>query len=872
MSLKFKNSDGGWVKIPATDDFTKLKNTPYTLIGKADTKFASIDTMYSYDTESSSPKQNVDNGLYLLKEDIDFSAKHTMNFYEYVLLSMSGSEESSITNWTFTIPKGSTMSVQDTFVTIVCPRSINYEMKTPDGSGGDSAKTFMFGALNGDNNVSCICLAKDGLESPYTYYDAILYGIFSNIGNFSEGQPIVTANSYQGSGSIPLFKLGEAGATTTSITDDSYTDYTTTEKLAKLNAGVYYVNTDKLSVNLKGIDIKSQISTLFPQTNVNENIDVEKGSQITVTVRQSGSPETGYQTQKLVNIYNTIQGAGYPYSVFFGDVENNPSVALVSMGNDLINKALSNAYSATSQISEIMNTCITDESLRGKVPVISAPDAQTATGVKNVFKAMDFPSGSVIPTFEVNDENAANYDSLEKWFSVDDGIYYINTTNVYGNNGGYIDVSKLKKVSFVGTGVTSGSSGTGTKTIEDGVIFLLNGATVIVNTLSDADGHIEKFVQFNSVYASGDLSGYVLFRKMKSDSYSSANVLFTDILTNLALAGQMSESIALIFGTDGMFPNIITESDELTSYNTLQKWMNLDPGRYLVMRNDLTVEVSAKDQSKSTGTGDSFTRTLSIPKNTFVFVYSTDDSSSSATNYKNVVFQKADNVGSGYYGEWMIFKWDSRKTYSADNVELYPLMTAAINGAAAVEMVNELSSVVDTKVDAEYVTNATKNLATKQSMLDVKDLANRQYTIILNILGSTDDSAQVLPKLNTTNKSNIVAAINELDARNNKFQDNESTSVILNNHTEYRCKVMASLNLSLPETIPDDYNSRIVFESGETATALSYTTGSIKFTGDNCDSSNVFAPAANTSYEVDVKYLGLDSSGNRRIVARVSAF
>jgi hypothetical protein len=50
-----------------TDDFTKLKNTPYTLIGKADTKFTSIDTMYSYDTESSSPKQNVDNGLYLLK-------------------------------------------------------------------------------------------------------------------------------------------------------------------------------------------------------------------------------------------------------------------------------------------------------------------------------------------------------------------------------------------------------------------------------------------------------------------------------------------------------------------------------------------------------------------------------------------------------------------------------------------------------------------------------------------------------------------------------------------------------------------------------------------------------------------------------------
>mgnify|MGYP001732533928 FL=1 len=484
-----------------TDDFTKLKNTPYTLIGKADTKFTSIDTMYSYDTESSSPKQNVDNGLYLLKEDIDFSAKHTMNFYEYVPLSMSGSEEFSYTNWVFTIPKGSTLSVKDTFVTIVCPNSIDYEIKTASGSGGDQARIFMFIATNGDNNVSSFCLTKDGFESPYTYYDAILYNIFSNVENFSEGQPIVTANSYQGSGSMPFFKLGEAGATTTSITDDNYTDYTTTEKLAKLTAGLYYVNTDKLSINLKGVDIKSQISTLFPQTNVDDTIDVEKGSQITVTVRQSGSPETGYQTQKLVNIYNTLQGVGYPYSVFFLDAENNPSAAFISMGSDLINKALSNAYSATNQISEIMNTCIIDESLRGKVPVISVPDTQTATGVKNVFKAMD---------------------------------------------------------------------------------------------------------------------------------------------------------LADVFG--------------------------------------------------------------------------------------------------------------------------------------------------------------------------------------------------------------------------DKFQDNESTSVVLNNHTEYRCKVMASLNLSLPETIPDDYNSRIVFESGETATTLSYTAGSIKFTGDDCDSAGAFIPNKNTSYEVDIKYLGLDSSGNKRIIARVGAF
>lgn len=317
-------------------------------------------------------------------------------------------------------------------------------------------------------------------------------------------------------------------------------------------------------------------------------------------------------------------------------------------------------------------------------------------------------------------------------------------------------------------------------------------------------------------------------------------------------------------------PIIEINDSNWSNFDTLQKWMNASAGTYLVKTTKLTVSAAGVDKTKSSG--NSFSSTLSVPSDTYVYVYSTDDSNSSATNYKNVVFQKADNIPAGYYGEWMIFKWDSRKAYSADNVELYPLMTAAVNGVAAVEMVNELSSVVDTKVDAAYVTNATKNLATKQSVYDVKDLSKREYTAVLKILGSTDDSAQVLPKLNTTDKSNIVAAINELDARHDKFQENESTSVVLNNHTEYRCKVMASLNLSLPETIPDDYNSRIVFESGDTATTLSYTAGSIKFTGDDCDSSNAFVPAKNTSYEVDIKYLGLDSSGNKRIIARVGAF
>lgn len=815
-------------------------------------------------------------------------------------------------------------------------------MKTPDGSAGDSAKTFMFGALNGDNNVSCICLAKDGLESPYTYYDAILYGIFSNIGNFSEGQPIVTANSYQGSGSIPLFKLGEAGATTTSITDDNYTNYTTTEKLSKLTAGLYYVNTDKLSVNLKGIDIKSQISTLFPQTNVDDTISVEKGSQITVTAKQAGSPETGYQTQKLVNIYNTTQGLGYPYSIFFVDAENNPNQALVSMGTDLINTALSYSYSAANQLGEIMNTCITDESLRGKVPVISAPDEQTATGVKNVFKAVDFPKGVPITTINttnksefttlkgilnhpdgmylvddcgvtngdpqltiasfkghcstmlmesitgfqevvdateikcykgstiyiltqenisdgatryisicnvpamasglgnldisdydrmetfadagtstinieihavssssngkttysydidggtktlftypmyvsyilsactsflmnsisgdsspspgdlvsvvkdetvpyvgkkliglraseflpftiIHNRNATNYNTLDKLCHLNDGLYVCNA-GAYQNNDNYIFEIEFKGINLTNA-VTASFTGTEPTPDTNGNTKCKNGTIISVATKTqhfDTKSKIIRITQglnadlsssgngFDDIYiiaepddsSASTLVYGVTGTNVKYYRPFSVNAIYGNILPFAAMNQTLSDGTnangkmavwnkpkgaempTLGFADiPNSSPIIEVNDSNFSNFDTLRRWMNANAGTYLVKTTKLTVSVEGVDQTKSSD--NSFSRTLSIPSDTYVYVYSTDDSNSSATNFKNVVFQKADNMPSGYYGEWMTFKWDTRHIYSADNVEFFPLMTAAINGSGALEMVMEVSN------------------------------------------------------------------------------------------------------------------------------------------------------------------------------------
>ena len=93
------------------------------------------------------------------------------------------------------------------------------------------------------------------------------------------------------------------------------------------------------------------------------------------------------------------------------------------------------------------------------------------------------------------------------------------------------------------------------------------------------------------------------------------------------------------------------------------------------------------------------------------------------------------------------------------------------------------------------------------------------------------------------------------------------SNITLENNNEYRMQETASLNLALPESIPDDYECSLVFESGDTATVLSYAADSIKFVGDDCDAEGDFVPQANKAYEVNVKNLGYD-----RIVARVGAF
>ena len=83
-----------------------------------------------------------------------------------------------------------------------------------------------------------------------------------------------------------------------------------------------------------------------------------------------------------------------------------------------------------------------------------------------------------------------------------------------------------------------------------------------------------------------------------------------------------------------------------------------------------------------------------------------------------------------------------------------------------------------------------------------------------------------------------------------------SGNVSLTDKSDYRFEELSTLNLSLPATVPDIFECNITFESGETATILSYPADTIEFIGNDCDADGDFVPATNKTYELNIKNLG----------------
>lgn len=120
-----------------------------------------------------------------------------------------------------------------------------------------------------------------------------------------------------------------------------------------------------------------------------------------------------------------------------------------------------------------------------------------------------------------------------------------------------------------------------------------------------------------------------------------------------------------------------------------------------------------------------------------------------------------------------------------------------------------------------------------------------------------------IPIMYTDISSDTYATKTELNTKENRISidtvSDTEYSACFNNNVQYRLGELTSLTLNLPDNIPDDYISSVIFTSGATATNLIYP-DTIKMLGEDCIDC-VFTPAANKRYEVIVSYDGVNVVG-----------
>lgn len=903
---------------------------PFTIVSKDDKRFSSFDTLFLKGENDDEFKLSVDPGVYCLADDMEFAFSAFILLKDYLKFIYQG-QSADLGNLVYkstqcTLPKGSFIYITEDMLEIYC----TYTDVDTYGPGGGSVESFThceafiigtFPVALDDNEHVCGLIEFDSIDKDIED-ETLIYPLeyaMMNTKGFKEGDTLVVTNNSDDSYSPsswtgPKFKIGSAGVQATQITDVNYTNYQTMDQWSALNDGMYLVNTDKLSINVVG---KNKVysagsagfcALLGIEENYNKSLSIPKGNYISVYTTEAGG--SSYYKYKMMVIYqieanpdveeNNRPSAGEAVVITLGSTYSNPfskDVKVYDFNESLMLQSTLNNY---------ISLIFTPLSSPGTVPKdgqLAQWEGDADHGFK--LKGVDAPKG--VPITTINTTNKSEFTTLKGILNHPDGMYLVDDCGVT-NGDAQLTIASFKghcstalmisKAQFqqvtdsmeieclkgsviylLSAGDTSDSSATryvsicnvplgvsgetsdvdraypdaGTSIVNIEIYPVIDSSHVPATYSYDIDGGTETFFtdpryeSLFSSYATSLVAGMLL--SGPESSFSPGKLVKVVENKDAPFGGYV---FAGVDASEFKSPFTLITNENATNYNTLDKLCHLDDGLYLCKdtykaNQDYIVDITFKGINLADAATASFTGTPPTPdtngdtkcKNGAIISVVTQEGSTKnkIVRITHGLSANIKNQGNGFNDIYIIAEPDdstaSTLVYgvTGTNVRYYrPFSVNAIYGNI-LPFAAMSNSLIGGSVNG-------KKMA----------VWNRPEGADMPTLGFAD-----IPT-------------------SDKFQENESTSVVLNNHTEYRCKVMASLNLSLPETIPDDYNSRIIFESGETATTLSYTADSIKFTGDDCDSSNAFVPAASTSYEVDIKYLGLDSSGNKRIIARVGAF
>lgn len=274
----------------------------------------------------------------------------------------------------------------------------------------------------------------------------------------------------------------------TVINNENAQNYNTLNKLCHLEDGLYLckdtykANQDYIvDITFNGIDLLQSVGGMFGGTEPTpENTTVRCKNSCLISVSTITSVHKNIRiTQSAESISNDNDFCGDIYisaQADSGDTKN-PVYGVTGDSVNYIRPFNYNSLLSAYFPSAVLSNAFGAESqyLNGKLAKWEkAGDGVVLTGV-------DIKESPII---EVNDSNWSEFDSLDKWFTKEPGVYYINCTPTKNNAG---NIQSYKSITAGFTFPDPANNNTET-TVTDKTIDLPYRCYVYVNKVDDSDG------------------------------------------------------------------------------------------------------------------------------------------------------------------------------------------------------------------------------------------------------------------------------------------------------------------------------------------------------------------------------------------------
>lgn len=288
--------------------------------------------------------------------------------------------------------------------------------------------------------------------------------------------------------------ISEFKSPLTLITNENATNYNTLDKLCHLDDGLYLckdtykTNQDYIvDITFNGIDLADTIASSFtgtePTPDAHGNTKCKNGAIISVVTQEGNTKNKVVRITHGLNADASGNGQGFYDIYIIAEPDDSSTASTLVYGVTGENVRYYRPFSVNTIYGSVLPFIAMNQTL------FDGANANGKMAVWNKSESAEMPTLGFadIPTspiIEVNDSNWNNFDTLQKWFEAEPGVYYINCTPVRDSVG---DIKSYKSIT-AGFTFSDPSNNNNSTTVTNKTIKLPYRCYIYVNKLDDSGG------------------------------------------------------------------------------------------------------------------------------------------------------------------------------------------------------------------------------------------------------------------------------------------------------------------------------------------------------------------------------------------------